>query len=188
MLTRFLHRFLRRFPPAFLLVAGALWPVMASANLCPGEMDVKLPKPEQTPPGWDKLVHSTKPPLTKVQLFDGPPDAAPEIKPKTHQNRRIHWEFRIASKQGPVSAASGFAANKPAGSAVTLPSDTSPPSVATATSDADGNANPETAAPVRPLWIKCSYGAPPITLLRPLPADFSACTLKCEHGCQLWCQ
>lgn len=139
-------------------------PQLAHANLCPNEMDIKLSKPGDTPAGWERLPQNIKPPLKRVQVFDGPPDAAPEIKPKQQetttqgmqQPTHLRWEFRIASKQGPISA----------------------------TAD---NTNPGDGVPVRPLWIKCSYGNLPITLLRPLPADFSVCTLKCAQGCQLWC-
>jgi hypothetical protein len=147
------------------LLMLALLPTLAHANLCPNQMEIKLPKASDTPPGWERLPQNVKPPLTRVQLFDGPPDAAPEIKPKPHdsahnsphQHTHLRWEFRIASKQGPISAAAD-------------------------------NTNPGEGVPVRPLWIKCSYGNLPITLLRPLPIDFSACTLKCAQGCQLWCQ
>ena len=142
---------------------GAMLPRLASANLCPEEMDVKLSRTQEAPAGWEYLAQQAKPPLITVRLFDGPPEFAPEIRPKVHQPNYWRWEFRIASKQGPTSARSGLGAS------------------------AASNGMNETFA-VRPLWIKCSYGDPAITLTRPLPADFSACTLKCAQGCQLWCR
>lgn len=155
-----------------LLTLAALLPGIASANLCPADMDVRLPKAQEAPAGWEHLLQKNRPPLTSVRLFDGPPDSAPEIRPKVRQANYLRWEFRIASKQGPVSATA--AASAPASSA--------------ATSVAAAATSPSEVAALRPLWIKCSYGEPGITLLRPLPADFSVCTLKCVQGCQLWCR
>ncbi len=142
-----------------LLPLLALLPPLASANLCPHEMDVKLPKTQEAPAGWEQLAQQAKLPLRSVRLFDGPPDSAPEIRPKVRQPHYWRWDFRIASKQGPVSA-----------------------------SPAASDAGTGEAAAVRPLWIKCSYGDPAITLTRPMPADFSACSLKCAETCQLWCR
>lgn len=139
----------------------------ALANMCPGTLDIELPKSQEAPAGWDQVRPNLKPPLTisGIRLYDGPPDSAPEIRPKVRQPNYVRWEFRIASKQGPVGA------NMPV-----------------VGSDNDVTTAPVEPAPVRPLWIKCSYGDPAMTLTRPLPADFSACTLKCGQGCQLWCR
>lgn len=152
------------------LLAG-LWPAMAAANMCPADIDVKLPKAQEAPPGWEHLLQKTRPPLTAVRLFDGPPDSAPEIRPKVRQPNYLRWEFRIASKQGPVSATATTTAT----------------GIATAAENVAAS-SPTEAPALRPLWIRCSYGEPGITLLRPLPADFSTCTLKCVQGCQLWCR
>jgi hypothetical protein len=83
-------------------------PTLGGVPICPNEMEVKLPKEIEIPPGWERMLAAdnknvnkdankevNKHILKQVELYDGHPDFYPEVRPQNRQATQTHWEFRL---------------------------------------------------------------------------------------------